>query len=211
MTTNDLYFGIAAAVILIGGFILMMIVRARSKHDVLDMPKTVGDPLMDEVLETATAPDKNIKNWGDQVIGKPKILMTESPEERVARLHQGAEQAKLRQPYTKPPTIHATSSTQAVTKSFITAKEKNERNNIMVLYIMAHDKQHFNGYDLYQSLINAGLIYGKMRIFHYHQKHDTQKPVLFSVASAINPGSIDVDHIESFTTPGLTLFFNIDR
>lgn len=213
MTMIDVYFGIAAAGILIIGAALLIVLRRRRKDEPLNMPKTEGDPLFDNAEQAPINMDMYVGRWGDQVVGKPKVISTESHEERVARLHQEAEQLKTQYQLSqmRQPSVYAPRAVHAQTVAPQNKYERPQQNAIVVLYVMAQENQRFSGYELYQSLINAGLIYGKMRIFHYHQQHDSQRPALFSVASAINPGSIDIDHIGSFSTPGLTLFLDSAR
>lgn len=213
MIMTDVYFGIAAVSVLIIGLIAMIIVRRRRKDEPLNMPNTEGDPLLDKSETNAASLDLFVGRWGDQVVGKPKIISAETAEERVARIHHEAEllkaqqqQFQMRQPTAfAPRTIHAQMTAHQPTK------DPTSHNAVMVLYVMAKENHRFSGYELYQSLINAGLFYGKMRIFHYHQHRDSQQPTLFSVASAINPGSIDIEHIGNFSTPGLTLFLDTKR
>jgi cell division protein ZipA len=213
MMMIDVYFGIAAVGVLTIGAASMIIIRRRRKDEPLNMPKTDGDPLFDKSESVAPNVDMFVGRWGDQVVGKPKVISTETTEERIARIHQEAEQlqAQRQLAQVRQPTVYTPRAVHAQAATHQTTKERIQQNAMVVLYVMAPENHRFSGYELYQSLINAGLIYGKMRIFHYHQQHDSQRPVLFSVASAINPGAIDIDHIGSFSTPGLTLFLDTSR
>lgn len=75
---------------------------------------------------------------------------------------------------------------------------------IIAFYLMAPEGKQFFGYELLQALLSAGLCYGKMNIFHRYQKGSNL--ILFSVASAIEPGVFDLDNMGAFSCPGLTLF-----
>ncbi len=79
---------------------------------------------------------------------------------------------------------------------------------VVVMYVMAEPGKEFCGYDLQQSLANVGMIYGESRIFHRHQEAGGMGPLLFSLASAVEPGIIDIDNIGVYSTPGLCLFLD---
>lgn len=212
------YISLGIAVVLVAAATAVAIFFKQRKHhsEALDMPSPEKDALFEiEAVSKPVAVDAFVDRWGDQIVGKPKVISTETAEERVARIHeqvaqQQAQQRQARQvPAYAPRAIH-----NYVAKKPVARKETpppQSTNSIVVLYIMAQDHHRFKGYDLYQSLINAGLLYGKMKIFHFHQAQDPQKPALFSIASAINPGVIDIDNIDNFTTPGLTVFMDTSR
>lgn len=81
---------------------------------------------------------------------------------------------------------------------------------IVVLTVMARSGQRFAGTDLRRVLEGAGLRHGDMDIFHFHGAagRATATPV-FSVANALKPGTFDLAALESFTTPGLTVFLRL--
>lgn len=165
--------------------------KRRQKTDMFTSAQGNADPLLDNQNSEFAG------RWGDQVVGKPRVVSSISPEERVELIHRNAEQHLMQQRQYEHIPTHK-----------LAQKNRQHYTSIITLYVLAPPNQRFGGYDLYQALINARLLYGKMRIFHYHQDNDNQQPILFSVASAVNPGTIDVEHIGNFTTPGLTLFMD---
>lgn len=76
---------------------------------------------------------------------------------------------------------------------------------IIAFYLMAPEGKQFFGYELLQALLSAGLRYGKMNIFHRYEDNGSDL-VLFSVASAVEPGVFDLDNMGAFSCPGLSLF-----
>jgi cell division protein ZipA len=66
--------------------------------------------------------------------------------------------------------------------------------------------QIIHGAALLPSLLTLGLKYGEMNIFHRHQDNAGNGPVTFSLANMLNPGSFDLDTMETFATQGITLF-----
>jgi cell division protein ZipA len=192
----------AAIAILIGIFAILF--KRRKEDDLsLDMPNTNGDPLFDTANVKADANDNPAGRWGDQIVGAPRVISAETPEERIARIHQEAAEFKAQQ-RVKP------AATQIHRPSRPVHQPAPKLPALVTLYVMARNGMQFNGNDLYQALINAGLSFGKMRIFHYYEDHDPQRAELFSLASAVNPGTIDIDNLAQFTTPGLTLFLNVN-
>lgn len=85
----------------------------------------------------------------------------------------------------------------------------NSEQEFIVLYVLAKPGYPFVGYELLQSLTALNLRYGKMNIFHRHEvADDIESSVLFSVASAVKPGILDLDNIGALACPGLTLFMS---
>lgn len=81
------------------------------------------------------------------------------------------------------------------------------KNNLVVLYLMAPENQPYNGYELLQALLSAGLRYGKMQIFHRHEQKTGRGDILFSLASATSPGTFELPKMGGFSCTGLVLFF----
>jgi len=73
---------------------------------------------------------------------------------------------------------------------------------VIVLNVKAKEGHHFNGLPLQDALKECGFSFGDMDIFHYL---DNGLPA-FSVANMVRPGTFDVNAMDSFTTPGLSLF-----
>ena len=65
------------------------------------------------------------------------------------------------------------------------------------------------GSDLLQQILDNGLRYGAMSIFHRHSAEDGEGPVIFSMANMLKPGTFDLQDIESFSTAGVTLFLTL--
>jgi cell division protein ZipA len=77
---------------------------------------------------------------------------------------------------------------------------------IVTLHIMAPEgRRHLRGPDILAAANKTGLVTGARRILH-HMSADTPARVVFSVASMREPGSFDLEHIDTFSTPGLVVF-----
>ena len=76
---------------------------------------------------------------------------------------------------------------------------------VLVINVMAPHGHSFAGDDLLHVLIGSGLKFGDMNIFH-QRLSDNRSPVIFSVANVLNPGSFDLNRMDEFTSPGISLF-----
>jgi cell division protein ZipA len=83
--------------------------------------------------------------------------------------------------------------------------------NYIILQLMAPNLRPYRGYELIQTLTSAGFHYGKMNIFHFYSDPLTKKELLFSLASAIEPGTFDLDNTGEIVCPGLCLFMSIHK
>ena len=82
------------------------------------------------------------------------------------------------------------------------------RTQLISVYVLANPNQTFSGYHLLQTLLSCGLRYGRMNIFHYHQSNQNHS-ILFSLASAMEPGTFDIHNMGAFSGSGLCLFMPI--
>lgn len=81
--------------------------------------------------------------------------------------------------------------------------------NLIIVYVMAKGSDIFMGYDLMQALVNVGLENSKSGMLDYMDRSLETPKALFHVASAVEPGKIDLNDMASYMTPGLCLFMNI--
>lgn len=79
---------------------------------------------------------------------------------------------------------------------------------IIILHVMAPAQHVFPGDLIRSALEDAGLVYGHMRIFHHLAQGQTGEPV-FSAANMLEPGWFDLEQMDSFVTPGITLFMRL--
>lgn len=81
---------------------------------------------------------------------------------------------------------------------------------VLSLSVMARSPYRFTGYELLQVLQGNGFRFGKMNIFHYHPGQDVASAPLFSLVSATEPGTFDINNMGAFSCPGLSLFMTVD-
>lgn len=81
--------------------------------------------------------------------------------------------------------------------------------DILILYVLAPQNQQFLGYELLQALLAVGLRYGPKRIFHRYEDNSHKGAILFSLASATEPGIFDIENMGAFACTGLCLFTSL--
>jgi cell division protein ZipA len=72
--------------------------------------------------------------------------------------------------------------------------------------IVLHVTGNIEGAILLQQMTELGFKFGDFDIFHRHVDTAGNGPVLFSLANMFNPGSFNIDTIETFQTEGVALF-----
>lgn len=77
---------------------------------------------------------------------------------------------------------------------------------LIVLSVMAAPGDPFKGPALIKAFDNTALQHSDMKI--YQRLNERAEPV-YGVASAVKPGIFDLNNMEHFTTPGLTLFLQL--
>ncbi|WP_251359939.1 cell division protein ZipA [Kangiella sp. TOML190] len=77
---------------------------------------------------------------------------------------------------------------------------------IFTLYLVSPTDSPYQGEQLVQTLLEQGMRHGDMDIFHRHSQATGRGPVQFSLASAYEPGSFDLDQLDQLETKGLAVF-----
>ncbi len=90
---------------------------------------------------------------------------------------------------------------------------------IIVCHVMAHEGTRFSGADILVATAEAGFQHGEMSIFHdlvvpegepaTGSKAGSKPQAVLSLANALEPGTFDLNAMDSFTSPGLTLFLRL--
>ena len=80
---------------------------------------------------------------------------------------------------------------------------------VIILSVVMPTSQQMLGAALLPSLLTLGLKYGDMNIFHRHEDNAGNGKVTFSLANIMNPGSFDLDSMETFATRGVSLFMTL--
>ncbi len=84
-----------------------------------------------------------------------------------------------------------------------------EIEEVIVINIFAPEGQNFSGMELLQLILNCGMRYGEMDIFHRHEDGFDRGRVQFSMANAIEPGTFDLDSMGESDCPGVSFFMGL--
>jgi len=80
---------------------------------------------------------------------------------------------------------------------------------VLIISVVMPDNQQISGAALLPTLLTLGMKFGDMNIFHRHEDNAGNGKVTFSLANIMNPGTFDLDNMESFTTQGVSLFMTL--
>jgi len=87
-----------------------------------------------------------------------------------------------------------------------TDAENSSTQELLVVHLMANKEEFCSGQLLLDKVVELGLRYGAMKIFHRHTDEDGSGPILFSMANLHNPGTFDLSTIAGLESMGVTLF-----
>ncbi len=87
--------------------------------------------------------------------------------------------------------------------------EVNSEELFLSVYILAEPNRPYVGYELLQALLSSGLRYGDMNIFHRYERIHGRGTPLFSLASATEPGTFDLNRMGEVSCQGLCLFMDL--
>lgn len=111
------------------------------------------------------------------------------------------------------PTLLNPVDNEPASKPVVAAKDTNKElppvEEVLVINVIARDEEGFKGPALLQNILESGLRFGEMDIFHRHESMAGNGEVLFSMANALKPGTFDLDDIEGFSTRAVSFFLGM--
>lgn len=91
----------------------------------------------------------------------------------------------------------------------VSEKDHPQAEEVLVISVICRDAAGFKGPALLQNILESGLRFGEMDIFHRHESMAGNGEVLFSMANAVKPGVFDLDDIDHFSTPAVSFFLGL--
>ncbi len=88
------------------------------------------------------------------------------------------------------------------------ARQRHEPEEVLIVNVMSRH-EFFQGEALLDILLACGLRFGDMNIFHRHSDGKGGGELLFSLANIVKPGTFDLDTMDEFSTPGVSLFMTL--
>lgn len=155
---------------------------------VVGTKRLVTDPSFKTVNENVDSVNTNVSSTQTEVVSRNESSMSCSASE--------IQEESVAEP------ISASSTTATRSKSY----QIDPDIRLINIYIAAKPGDAFIGYELLQTILSAGLRFGEMSIFHYYNP-DNSDETIFSLASAEEPGTFDLEKIGGFSCRGLCLFY----
>ena len=97
----------------------------------------------------------------------------------------------------------------SISEEPVSKKSANIDPEVLVVSVVMAEGQVISGAALLPTLLTLGMRFGDMDIFHRHEDNAGNGKVTFSLANMMNPGTFNLDAIETFTTQGITLFMTL--
>ncbi|MBL6690572.1 MAG: cell division protein ZipA [Pseudomonadales bacterium] len=167
------------------------------------------------LMESVDVPSVSAGEPEQQELIQPAISAIDEPESPVSQTAQeSVREIPKAPPVRKAPPAKAPEAPTEVEQAVAEEKEeqpekpkpeKPKPEKFVVIHVLALDT-HFGGQPLLEVLLDAGMTFGEMDIFH---KLDAAGEPLFSLASAVEPGTFDMATMEEFSTPGVTFFMRV--
>lgn len=164
-----------------------------------DVPPPRGVKNPTPVFDTAVTP---LGLGESEILGKPRVF--ERPADQPP--------PRREPPVIKPskPVIKAQEEKQ---KKAEPAPEQRPQQlaleDVVIISVMARDRAGFPGAALLEILLANGLRYGHRNIFHRYTGDEREDESLYSVVNAVKPGIFDLNNMQSFQTPGISLFLTL--
>lgn len=106
-------------------------------------------------------------------------------------------------------TLHAAPLAEETQQNAGDEEEPADYEEILIIHVVARNKEGFKGPALLQSILESGLRFGAMDIFHRHESITGNGDKLFSMANALNPGTFDLDDMDLFSTRAVCFFMGL--
>ncbi|HZJ91849.1 MAG TPA: cell division protein ZipA [Thiopseudomonas sp.] len=166
--------------------------------------------------------DRNLADTQDdenpEIVGPARVVKKQEPSidgSAVADfdLHVDADQRLTHQDDLDADVLDET-DTSPFLSAYEDAEEKPEEayaaadpyNDILIINVESRSPDGFKGPALLQSILESGLRFGAMDIFHRHESMTGHGETLFSMANALNPGTFDLDDMDMFSTRAVCFF-----
>jgi cell division protein ZipA len=189
--------------VVIGGLIVLGLIwdGLRRKRK-LRWDHSAMEPVITEFSEENLENDPNLGPVRTTIVGDPLEPVASKVARREPLLSKPVT-ASYKARVLEAPKVETTTSAK---KAEIQAEFADD---LLVVNITAPKNKPFAGYELLQTILANGFRFGQMQLFHRHKESNGQGPVLFSLASATETGTFDMNNIGGFSCQGLTLYMKL--
>lgn len=102
-----------------------------------------------------------------------------------------------------------TSRVKAKPKAEKNIADSSETEEVLVINVMSVGDDRFQGGALLGVILACGMRFGDMKIFHRHVDEGGEGPLQFSMVNMVVPGTFDLNTMDNFETPGVSLFMTL--
>lgn len=170
------------------------------------------EPSLDEhdLPELSAAPrnarrDEPLAGDLDIDLGEPEVA-----DERLSAAELAVEEPRKQdKPSEKPADKVADKAPPAKPAPLQAPRDLPPVQEVLVINVVARDPGGFKGPALLQSILESGLRFGDMDIFHRHESMAGNGEVLFSMANGVKPGTFNLDEIDHFSTRAVSFFLGL--
>ena len=125
-----------------------------------------------------------------------------------------AENVENKDTFSEPPLNKKQEELSSVDKSSSGEDKRETRDEtaqgIVTLHIIPKGDELINGQEILKAVSQVDMQFGAMNIFHHFGVGEMKaEQALFSMANMMEPGSFDMNQIESFNTHGLVMFMRL--
>lgn len=173
--------------------------------DIASEPKepTLGEATP-EALEAPVSEPSPMQFEPGEDVSKPRV------KKREALYEEPCEELREEPVVTQVVTQEDKRTTEAKDESFLSNKNPLEgAEELLVINVMSPKGQVFDGAELRDALVDSGMRYGAMKIFHRFSGSAGTGEHQFCLANVIEPGNFDLSAMEELQTPGVCLLMGL--
>ena len=89
--------------------------------------------------------------------------------------------------------------------------EATANKNIVIINVIAHDGEPFDGHHLLKSILVQGLRFTPLKIFQLHELPEGRGRVVFNLTQVVEPGVFNLANFHQLSCPGISLFFEATK
>lgn len=160
----------------------------------------------------ADAPQPNPDDLDQALHELGDLLSRDQAQQPVQAGAEGSKKLKADPQAKKPHKVQAQTGQQTQLSEDATQdtdhyRSENAKLPILILQINVVTRgDGFDGPAIQKALEDVGMLPGDMNIYHRRHGDERRGPVVFSLASMVEPGAFPIKQMAGFRTPGLTLF-----
>jgi cell division protein ZipA len=181
---------IVISVFVIGGLLIHGLWSVRKKD-------STDEPMMERVEPSSPTPESEATGTQEPVIAK-----RDEPQ-------FGEPSIDLDEPQISANTDSAQSENETEQDNTSAEDAPAEVSDFIIVHIQMPEGLSMQGSKLLPCITTLGFKYSEEGFFNRHVDPAGQEPVLFRLVNMYNPGTFDIDNMEQFSTPGVSLFMTL--